>query len=112
MESTSRMKDFFDIYYLSHMFDFDGSILHNAIWQTINHRATFHAANCFQQIRAFIENPTLHHQWDRYQPTIHMDLPSFQEVIDQLARFLEPVFSAPDTKDFIKTWSAELGTWS
>jgi predicted nucleotidyltransferase component of viral defense system len=35
MEATSRMKDFFDIYYLATTFDFDGRKLQEAIYETI-----------------------------------------------------------------------------
>ena len=38
MESTSRMKDFYDIYYLSGMFNFDGVILLKAVRSTLGHR--------------------------------------------------------------------------
>lgn len=45
MEATSRMKDFFDIYYMSGMFNFDGRKLQEAMWQTLQHRGTPYEAN-------------------------------------------------------------------
>ena len=38
MAGTSRMKDFYDIYYLSGIFDFDGTVLENAVRSTLRHR--------------------------------------------------------------------------
>ena len=40
MEATSRMKDFFDIYYLASTFDFDGRKLQEAIYETLTNRGT------------------------------------------------------------------------
>lgn len=34
LELTSRMKDIYDIYYLLQMFDFDGRVLQQAIFET------------------------------------------------------------------------------
>ena len=56
MEATSRMKDFFDIYYLSSMFDFDGHKLQEAVWQTVQHRGTVYEENSFDRISAFGDN--------------------------------------------------------
>lgn len=39
-ELNSRMKDFHDIWLLSRQFDFDGTVLYDAIRQTFTHRAT------------------------------------------------------------------------
>lgn len=69
MEATSRMKDFFDIYYLSSMFDFDGRKLQEAIWQTVQHRGTVYEANSFDRISAFGDNAFLSSQWTRFQPS-------------------------------------------
>ncbi|NLP23819.1 MAG: nucleotidyl transferase AbiEii/AbiGii toxin family protein [Syntrophomonadaceae bacterium] len=40
MEATSRMKDFYDIYYLATTFDFDGRNLQKAIFETLSNRGT------------------------------------------------------------------------
>lgn len=59
MEATSRMKDFFDIYYLSSIFDFDGRKLQEAVWQTVQHRGTVYEAASFDPISAFGDNTFL-----------------------------------------------------
>ena len=40
LELTSRMKDFYDIYYLSRTFNFDGERLQSAIFNTLQRRGT------------------------------------------------------------------------
>jgi predicted nucleotidyltransferase component of viral defense system len=50
METTSRMKDFFDIYYLSNIFDFDGKTLKDAIQMTSEHRGRVLETESFERI--------------------------------------------------------------
>ena len=112
MEATSRMKDFFDIYYLSSMFDFDGRKLQEAIWQTIQHRGTPYEANSFDRIDAFGENTFLTAQWKRFQPSIQMQLPEFEVILQRIKEFLEPVFEALiQEREFFGEWSAEQKNW-
>jgi predicted nucleotidyltransferase component of viral defense system len=40
MELTSRMKDFFDVYYLASHHDFDGRVLKEALFETLQKRGT------------------------------------------------------------------------
>lgn len=53
MEATSRMKDFFDIFYLSSMFDFDGSILCEVLKQTLEHRGRVLEEDIFERLLQF-----------------------------------------------------------
>ena len=46
-ELTGRMKDFFDIYYLSRRFDFDGATLQAAIRATLEQRGTSYDESSF-----------------------------------------------------------------
>lgn len=112
MEATSRMKDFFDIYYLSRMFDFEGELLTEAVWETIRHRGTPYDGNIFIRITEFRNNTFLNGQWDRFQATIQMELTEFEEVLDGIERFLEPVFqSGLEGRKFSKEWSADKKRW-
>jgi predicted nucleotidyltransferase component of viral defense system len=112
MEATSRMKDFFDIYYLSSMFDFDGRKLQEAIWQTIQHRGTVYDANSFDRISAFGDNAFLSAQWTRFQPSMQVQLPEFVSILYSLKAFLQPVFQASiEEREFFMDWSAELKKW-
>ena len=112
MEGTSRMKDFFDIYYLSSMFDFDGRKLQEAIWQTIQHRGTVYETNSFDRIAAFNGNAFLLAQWTRFQPSMQMQLPEFASIIKRLEDFLKPVFVASINEiELFMDWSAEQEKW-
>ena len=112
MEATSRMKDFFDIYYLSSMFNFDGRKLQEAVWQTIQHRGTVYEANSFERIAAFVDNTFLLAQWKRFQPSIQVQLPEFASILNHLKEFLQPVFEASiHEREFFMDWSAEQKKW-
>ncbi len=112
MEATSRMKDFFDIYYLSSMFDFDGRKLQEAVWQTIQHRGTVYESNTFDRIAAFGDNSFLSAQWMRFQPSIQVQLPKFTSILYGLKEFLQPVFEASiQEREFFMDWSAEQKKW-
>lgn len=112
MEATSRMKDFFDIYYLSSLYAFDGHKLQEAIWKTVQHRGTPHDDKCFMRINDFRTNSFLILHWKRFQPSMQMQLPEFDVVLDRLLAFIEPVFSASiQNKSFKMTWSVEQGKW-
>ena len=112
MEATSRMKDFFDIYYLSSMFDFDGRKLQEAIWQTVQHRGTVYEANSFERISAFGDNAFLSAQWTRFQPSMQVKLPEFASILYRLKEFIQPVFEASiKEREFFMDWSAEQKKW-
>lgn len=113
MEATSRMKDFFDIYYLSSLFDFDGRLLQKAIWSTIEHRKTPYEVNCFDRIMNFKDNSFLLAQWIRFQPSILIELPKFDKILYRIVEFLKPVFEASiHENEFLMKWSSEKSEWN
>lgn len=112
MEATSRMKDFFDIYYLSSMFDFDGRKLQEAVWQTVQYRGTVYEAKSFDRIYAFNDNVFLSSQWTRFQPSVQVKLPEFASILNCLKEFLQPVFEASiKEREFFMDGSAEQKKW-
>ncbi len=49
------MKDFYDICYLANMFDFDGSKLQEAIFETLQNRGTIYEENTFSNFIDFVK---------------------------------------------------------
>lgn len=112
MEATSRMKDFYDIYYLAGMFDFDGRKLQEAMAATLEHRGTSYEADSFERIKKFPENPFLQNLWGNYLSAFQRDCPGFEMVIDRISRFLEPVFTAVIREnEFFLFWCSNKCTW-
>lgn len=56
MEANSRMKDFYDIYYLATTFDFDGEVLQKAITETLINRETKYEPDSIRIIRRLNES--------------------------------------------------------
>jgi predicted nucleotidyltransferase component of viral defense system len=61
MELTSRMKDFFDIYYLATTYHFEGRKLQEAIQQTLENRRTEYTSNSLNRISQFVTNRDMPH---------------------------------------------------
>lgn len=111
METTSRMKDFFDIYYLSNVFDFSGKMLKDAIMLTVEHRKRVLEQDAFERIREFAYNPFLKALWLRFEPAKQNGL-GFSETLLQLERFLGPVYQAVlREEDFDRQWFSSQKTW-
>jgi predicted nucleotidyltransferase component of viral defense system len=89
---NSRMKDFYDIWRLSRQFEFDDAVLSEAIRQTFETRGT--DLMPFNELKAdLLENKTLEKQWTAFLAKSGVPGPeSFQEVLDQIAAFLGPLF--------------------
>ncbi|MDD3279311.1 MAG: nucleotidyl transferase AbiEii/AbiGii toxin family protein [Lachnospiraceae bacterium] len=112
MTATSRMKDFYDIYYLSHLFDFDGRKLQEAIFQTLQHRGTAYERDSIEKIRAFEENKFLQKLWRNYNPGPGLEIPDFHTVLIQIERFIGPVYEKIVQEDeLFLVWSAAQNMW-
>ncbi|MBE0451893.1 MAG: nucleotidyl transferase AbiEii/AbiGii toxin family protein [Clostridia bacterium] len=59
METTSKMKDYFDIYYLANHYDFDGSILMEAISKTFSNRCTDYSINSLNRIASIYQDSNM-----------------------------------------------------
>ena len=112
METTSRMKDFYDIYYLSGMFDFEGKVLKEAIEKTTQHREHEIMADVFERINGFKTNSFLLTHWKAFAPAADSKI-GFETVIDSLTVFLEPVVSAIiKNKSFDEKWNSAERSWN
>jgi hypothetical protein len=89
---NSRMKDFYDIWRLSRQFEFDGAVLSEAIRQTFENRGT--ELIPFNELKSdLFEIKTLEKQWSAFLAKSGVPgTESFQEVLDQIAAFLSPLF--------------------
>ena len=111
METTSRMKDFYDIYYLAGIFDFDGFILRKAVVETMEHRGHSLEAGVFDRIEKFDQNSNLEIRWKAFDPVKETGL-QFKVVLGVLTAFLRPVTdSISDAREFTLRWSCSAGKW-
>lgn len=112
-ELTGRMKDFYDIYYLSQTFNFDGLKLQTAIAETLWNRGTDYSADSFHRITALVNDENMQVRWRHFLRTLHNpDIP-FSQVMDGIAAFIEPVWDAfIKGKKFQKQWDASAMNWA
>lgn len=112
LEMTSRMKDFYDIYYLSNMFDFDGRKLQEAIFETLQNRGTSYSRDSLNQIAELANDAEMITKWNYFLRTIKMSELDFGEVVDAMVHFLSPAWQAIlDEDELLKKWDKEKNKW-
>lgn len=112
LEMTSRMKDFYDIYYLSNMFDFDGLKLQEAIKETLQNRGTSYSRKSLQQIADFVNDSEMVSKWKRALKDIKKPDLDFGEVVGTIVNFLNPVWQGVvNEEEFFGEWRKAEGKW-
>ena len=111
-ELTGRMKDFYDIYYLSRAFDFDGRKLQTAIQETLHNRGTAYEKDSFDRILALAGDADMQTKWRYFLKTLgNPDMP-FAEIIVGIQQFLSPVWKAIlEEIEWIATWHSAEAKW-
>ena len=111
-ELTSRMKDFYDLYYLARTFDFDGARLQKAIIETLQNRGTPYDRDSFQRIAALADDEAMQKRWKYFLKNIKDDTLEFSVVIAEIQTFLEPVFEAVVNEDeWQRRWAGAQNEW-
>ena len=111
---NSRMKDFFDIWLMSRQFDFDGTILVEAITKTFSTRGTKIPAEPLALTDAFAEDTTKATQWRGFVRRNRLsEAPKdLAEVIVSIGAFLKPILESLASGHVFKSiWKAP-GPWS
>lgn len=111
-ELTGRMKDFYDIYYLSRTFNFDGVNLQTAIQETLQNRGTAYEKDSFDRILALANDTDMQTKWRYFLRTLGNPEIDFRTVIAGLQRFLEPVWkSILEEDEFVDKWRSSSVQW-
>ena len=108
MELTSRMKDFFDIYYLSNTNDFDGRKLQEAIFETLQNRNTVYEKDSILKISNLVNDTDILLRWKLFcKKTLKVDL-DFNEVILSIVNFIEiPYKAIVEEEEAFFVWNHE-----
>jgi len=113
LELTSRMKDFFDIWYLAYTFDFDGRKLQEAIYETLQNRGTVYEANSFSYIMAFDKDRDMQRKWKGFIRRLKLPELEFSDVLRVMDSFLSPVWDAIISEDeCLISWDAKNNSWN
>ena len=112
MEFSSRMKDYYDIYYLAQKFDFDGVTLTEALRKTFENRGHAFNAERLEQVMAFGNDAEMKKKWRAFVRKINIKTEDYRVVLKTINGFLEKPFTAAvESKKFIEQWSAVNGEW-
>ena len=112
MELTSRMKDFFDVYYLAITVDFAGNNLRTAIAETLLNRKTPYARNAISRIKQFEQERDMMARWGAFCTKTLKCSMEFQAVLAVITDFLAPVYQAIlDNEEFSGTWLKDKREW-
>lgn len=112
LELTSRMKDIYDIYYLSSIFDFDGQALRQAIFETLQNRETAYERNSFDRVIGLADNKDVQVRWRQYLRRLKMTELSLEEVMVSIDRFLRPVWDAILSEEELSMqWDSQTTAW-
>ena len=110
---NSRMKDFFDIWFLSRQFNFTGKTLQNAVNATFSTRATALSSMPTAFTPDFSKDPTKDAQWKAFIRKNRLaDIPKdFHKIVADVTMFLMPVVESITSKrPFQSSWKAP-GPW-
>lgn len=112
MEFSSRMKDYYDIYYLANKFDFDGETLTKSLKKTFENRGHAFTMEQFEQVMAFAENDAMQKKWKAFCRKIDTKIYDFNTVLKTIKAFLiEPFMAAVENKEFEGKWTAVDSKW-
>lgn len=110
-ELTSRMKDFYDIYYIGSTFDFDGKTLCKAVRETADNRGTKIEPDSFTRIKNIKNSEMFINRWEIFQKKFAIDL-SFEEAIDFLEVFISDILNAIALgNEFEGKWESKSHSW-
>lgn len=113
MEFSSRMKDYYDIYYLANKFDFDGATLTEALRKTFENRGHTFTTNQFEQVMTFGSDDAMQKKWKVFCRKIDTKTDDYDMVLKTINKFLaEPFASAVHATEYSDYWCASNGKWS
>ena len=112
MEFSSRMKDYYDIFYIANKFDFDGGVLAEALKRTFSNRGHSFTLEQFERVMSFSVDVAMQKKWKAFVRKINTSTYDYGIVLKILRKFLEHPFTAvTEDKPFTGLWSAANGKW-
>ena len=94
MEFSSRMKDYYDIYYIANKFDFDSGVLTEALRKTFSNREHSFTLGQFDQVMSFVDDAAMQKKWKAFVRKINTETDDYGTVLKSIQNFLEQPFTA------------------
>ena len=112
MEFSSRMKDYYDIYYLAMHFEFDSDTLTEAMRKTFENRNHHFTMEQFNQVMSFGDNESMQKKWQAFVRKIDTKTDDYGTVLKTIKTFLtKPFIAAVENKTFTDNWTVQNDEW-
>lgn len=112
MEFSSRMKDYYDLYYIANKFNFDGAVLTEALRKTFANREHSFTLEQFEQVMRFGDDLAMQKKWKAFVRKINTKADDYSTVLKTIRIFLEKPFTAAvGNKRFTERWSSANSEW-
>ncbi len=111
MEFSSRMKDYYDIYYLANKFDFDGKTLTEALKKTFANRNRAFTVEQFDQMLSFSDDDAMQKKWIAFCKKVNTES-NFDTVLETIRLFLLPPYQAVVSgNEYKMAWIVRRQIW-
>ena len=105
METTGRMKDFYDIYYIATTFDFEGRKLQEAIYETLTNRGRAYERDSISDILRLTKDLEIQKRWNNFCNKILKYELNFKDVVNVIIDFISLPYEAIIKEgEFFKNW--------
>ena len=93
MEFSSRMKDYYDLYYLANHFALDITVLAEAMHKTFANRGHHFTVDQFEQVMNFDADEAMQKKWKAFIRKINTETDDFSTVLNTIKTFLTEPFT-------------------
>lgn len=112
MQLSSRMKDYYDLYYIASKFDFDGSVLVEAIRKTFENRGHSFTLAQFEEMLEFDQDPGMQKKWQQFIKKKKIEADDYSMVMQVIRDFLgKPYEAALKDNAYFMFWHADNRSW-
>ncbi len=112
LQLTSRMKDIYDIYYLSNQFHFEGLSLQQAIRKSLTNRGTPFGPDSLEKVIALGQDKNIQIRWRQFLNRSGLSDLSLNQALSGINSFLRPVWEALiRNEDFQRDWNVVMNEW-
>lgn len=110
-ELTSRMKDFYDIWYITGNFQFDGEVLSKAIKETLDNRGTVIEADTMERVKNLGDNKIILIRWNHFKNKMNLSM-ELSECLMIIEKFIGPIIDKLLKEEFLSSkWNADKKVW-
>lgn len=111
-EYTSRMKDYYDLFYLTYKFNFHSDMLCKALYETFNNRHRDYDMNDFEYVLTLKDNEIMGIRWKAFIKKLNQNDLAFSTVLERMHLFLYKPLCWVFQKEKVKAiWDSENAKW-